>query len=108
MRLAAGLREARGHRGLPLPISPYCQRRRGQVRLRTSVEAVAHSLLSPLQTTYQSLHSACFSGRHAPFSFELATHCVMKFIPSTPSATFGYRLLAPSNFCLLARAIMSA
>ena len=48
------------------------------------------------------------SFRHAPFSAELATHWVMKFIPSTPSATFGYRLLLPSNVCPEARATISA
>src|SRR5262249_15241376 len=31
----------------------------------------------------------CFSFFQAPPSAELATHCVMKLIPSTPSATLG-------------------
>ena len=34
-------------------------------------------------------HSACWRGRQAPFSWEEATHWVMKFMPSTPSQTFG-------------------
>jgi adenosylcobinamide-phosphate synthase len=33
--------------------------------------------------------SGCFSDSQWPFSFELATDCVTKFIPSTPSATLG-------------------
>ena len=31
----------------------------------------------------------CFSDFQTPPSFELDTHCVMKFMPSTPSATLG-------------------
>src|SRR5262245_38651884 len=53
-------------------------------------------------------HSGCFSDRHAPPSLELATHCVIKFIPSTPSATLGYRLLLESSFSPAARAAISS
>ena len=31
----------------------------------------------------------CRSGSQAPFSWLLATHCWMKYIPSTPSLTLG-------------------
>jgi hypothetical protein len=34
-------------------------------------------------------HSECWSGTQWPFCWLLATHCVMKFMPSTPSATLG-------------------
>ena len=36
-----------------------------------------------------SIGTACFKLSHCPPFFELATHCVMKFMPSTPSATLG-------------------
>ena len=35
------------------------------------------------------LHIGCLRDATAPPSVELATHCVMKFMPSTPSATLG-------------------
>src|SRR5579864_2186018 len=34
-------------------------------------------------------HNGCFSGSQAAFCLELATVWVMKFMPSTPSATLG-------------------
>ena len=33
--------------------------------------------------------NGCFKGSQAPFSLLLATHCWIKYIPSTPSATLG-------------------
>src|SRR5262249_20507083 len=63
---------------------------------------------SRLGLPYHDRHNGCFSDSHAPFCFELATAWVIKFMPSTPSAMFGYRLLLLSTFWLLARAIMSS
>ena len=40
-------------------------------------------------TVAQVRHSGCFSDTHCPSLCELSTHWVMKFMPSTPSATFG-------------------
>ena len=38
-----------------------------------------------LQALHYDRHAGCLSDSQCPLSFELATHCVMKFIPSTPS-----------------------
>jgi adenosylcobinamide-phosphate synthase len=46
-----------------------------------------HTALAPVHA--YARQSGCLSGFQAPFSFELATHWVMKFMPSTPSATLG-------------------
>src|SRR5207248_1160499 len=43
----------------------------------------------------QDRHSGCFKFSHAPWPLELATLWAMKFMPSTPSATFGYRVSVP-------------
>ena len=40
-------------------------------------------------TSPHARHSGCFSGSQWPSCLELATHWVMKFMPSTPSATLG-------------------
>ena len=47
---------------------------------------------------FQDRQAGCLSGSHAPPSLELATHCRMKFMPSTPSYTFGYRVFLGSTF----------
>ena len=43
-------------------------------------------------------HAACFKLTHCPPSLLEATHCVTKFMPSTPSKTFGYNVSRPSCF----------
>ena len=46
-------------------------------------------LLSFTTAAFYTRQRGCFKSFQAPPSLELATHWVMKFMPSTPSATFG-------------------
>jgi len=46
-------------------------------------------LLTPHLLTPHLLARAWRSGTQAPLAALLATHCWMKYIPSTPSLTFG-------------------
>lgn len=51
---------------------------------------------------------SCRNGSHAPFCLLLSTHCWMKYMPSTPSSTFGYTVSVASNGLPSARKIMSS